>query len=92
MTTHRSPEWVVMSLLEDVFVIVFGYFFIFCNIEEFIFISSCFLFAEGDFRIYVTTGNSGTTEFISLYVYGEKGQSGPIVLGEYEIEYQIERT
>nr|XP_026691111.1 lipoxygenase homology domain-containing protein 1-like isoform X2 [Ciona intestinalis] len=37
---------------------------------------------DGDFRIYVTTGNNGTNETISLTVYGENEVSEPIVLGK----------
>uniref|UniRef100_H2XXL5 PLAT domain-containing protein n=1 Tax=Ciona intestinalis TaxID=7719 RepID=H2XXL5_CIOIN len=43
---------------------------------------SIFLLPDGDFRIYVTTGNNGTNETISLTVYGENEVSEPIVLGK----------
>lgn len=43
-----------------------------------------FYFAEGDWKITVVTGDfetAGTTATVSLYAYGEKKASGPIILG-----------
>nr|XP_039257172.1 lipoxygenase homology domain-containing protein 1-like [Styela clava] len=37
---------------------------------------------EGDYRIYVTTGNSGTKEVVTITAYGDKGRSGNITLGK----------
>ncbi|OCT76820.1 hypothetical protein XELAEV_18032023mg [Xenopus laevis] len=42
------------------------------------------LFAEGDWKITIVTGNchgAGTDSTVILYVYGEKAESGPIILG-----------
>ncbi|XP_075861416.1 lipoxygenase homology domain-containing protein 1-like [Microcebus murinus] len=39
---------------------------------------------DGDWKVIVVTGdleNAGTTATVSLYVYGETGCSGPIILG-----------
>ncbi|XP_076807722.1 lipoxygenase homology domain-containing protein 1-like isoform X3 [Clavelina lepadiformis] len=37
---------------------------------------------DGDYRVYVTTGNSGTIETVTLFVYGDQGDSGGITLGK----------
>lgn len=47
-------------------------------------ISALILIADGDWKITVVTGNlpnAGTDATVSLYVYGEGSNSGPIVLG-----------
>lgn len=44
----------------------------------------CFeYFSDGDYRIYVTTGNSGMKEAVTLSAYGDKGMSRNITLGKY---------
>ena len=47
-----------------------------CALKMFIFI------LEGDFRIYVTTGNSGTKEVVTITAYGDKSRSANITLGK----------
>ncbi|XP_021373395.1 lipoxygenase homology domain-containing protein 1-like isoform X2 [Mizuhopecten yessoensis] len=46
-------------------------------------------FRDGDWRLYVTTGSDavmGTTNGVSLYVYGTSGVMGPISLGQDDEE------
>ena len=40
------------------------------------------MLVDGDYRVYVTTGNSGTIETVTLFVYGDQGDSGGITLGK----------
>ena len=44
--------------------------------------TSVFIASEGEFRVYIFTGESGTNEEVMLHVYGEDYVSGPIILGK----------
>ncbi len=43
---------------------------------------SCVLVTDGDWKVWVTTSESIDGGDIAMVVYGESGNSGPIILGK----------
>ena len=44
----------------------------------------CVLFLDGDWKVWVSTETSASDAIVTLIVFGDEGNSGPIILGEAE--------
>lgn len=38
--------------------------------------------SEDKWKVFILTGNSGTQANVTLWIYGDKGSVGPIILGK----------